>query len=332
MSKKKMSDKTAKILSVTGAAAAAAAVIGVAACTLTKKMIDIAMDREGVKPNNNSQKVRNKLCGFTNDDGFIDKLEESAVKLAEVETEEISITGHDGTKLTAHLYTCDYPKRLIIAVHGWRSTWNRDFGMAADFWFENNCNVLFIEQRCQGESGGEYIGFGLLERYDVRDWTHWAHERYEGKLPIYLDGVSMGAATVLMASGLDLASSVKGIIADSGFTSPHAIWKHVAENHMHLKYGPIKNIADNICRQKINMGSDEHSTIDALEKNHIPVLFAHGTADPFVPIEMTYENYMACKAPKRLVVVPGAAHGMSFYVEKERYAEELLKFWSDYDK
>ena len=332
MSKNKMSDKTAKILSVTGAAAAAAAVIGVAACTLTKKMIDIAMDREGVKPNNNSQKVRNKLCGFTNDDGFIDKLEESAVKLAEVETEEISITGHDGTKLTAHLYTCDYPKRLIIAVHGWRSTWNRDFGMAADFWFENNCNVLFIEQRCQGESGGEYIGFGLLERYDVRDWTHWAHERYEGKLPIYLDGVSMGAATVLMASGLDLASSVKGIIADSGFTSPHAIWKHVAENHMHLKYGPIKNIADNICRQKINMGSDEHSTIDALEKNHIPVLFAHGTADPFVPIEMTYENYMACKAPKRLVVVPGAAHGMSFYVEKERYAEELLKFWSDYDK
>ena len=327
-----MKMSTKKILTLAGSAAAVAAAAGTITCVLTKKMLDIAMDREGVKPNKSSTKIRNKLCGFTNEDGFIDKLEAGAVKLAEVETEEVSITGHDGTKLTGHLYTCDYPKRLIIAVHGWRSTWNRDFGLAADFWFENNCNVLFIEQRCQGESGGEYIGFGLLERYDCRDWTHWAHERYEGKLPIYLDGVSMGAATVLMASGLDLAPSVKGIIADSGFTSPHAIWKHVTENHMHLRYNPIKNIVDAICRQKINMGGEDYTTMEALKHNTIPVLFAHGTADPFVPVEMTYENYMACKAPKRLIIVPGAAHGMSFYVEKERYAEELLKFWSDWDK
>lgn len=327
-----MDKRAKKMLTIAGFAAAVCAAAGTTACVLTKKMLDIAMDRDGVKPGKNSTKVRNKLCGFTNEDGFIDKLAESAVKLAEVETETISITGHDGIKLTGHLYTCDYPKRLIIAVHGWRSTWNRDFGMAADFWFENNCNVLFIEQRCQGESGGEYIGFGLLERYDVRDWTHWAHDRYEGKLPIYLDGVSMGAATVLMASGLDLADSVKGIIADCGFTSPHAIWKHVAENHMHLKYTPIKGIADKICRQKISIGGEEVSTVTALKNNHIPVLFAHGTDDPFVPIEMTYENYLACKAPKRLIVVPGAAHGMSFYVEKDRYAEELLRFWNEYDK
>ncbi len=327
-----MDKRNRKLLTGIAAVSAGAAAMGTGICLMAKKLLDIAMDRDGVKPSQGSQKVRNKLCGFTNEDGFIDKLEAGAIRLAEIETEEVSITGSDGTELSGHLYTCDYPKRLIIAVHGWRSTWNRDFGLAADFWFENNCNVLFIEQRCQGKSGGEYIGFGLLERYDVRDWTHWAHERYEGKLPVYLDGVSMGAATVLMASGLDLASSVKGIIADSGFTSPHAIWKHVTENHIHLRYGPIKNIVDAICRQKIQMGADEYSTVDALKDNTIPVLFAHGTADPFVPVEMTYENYMACKAPKRLIIVPGAAHGMSFYVEREKYAEELLKFWSDYDK
>ncbi len=332
MRKKRMNEKTAKILSISGAATAAAVAVGVSVCTLTKKMIDIAMDKDGVKPGNNSQKVRNKLCGFTNEDGFIDKLEDGAVKLAEVETEPVETVGSDGTKLTGHLYTCKYPKRLIIAVHGWRSTWNRDFGLAADFWFENNCNVLFIEQRCQGESGGEYIGFGLLERYDCKAWAQWAHDKYEGTLPIYLDGVSMGATTVLMASGLGLPESVKGIIADSGFTSPHAIWKHVTENHMHLKYGPIKNIVDMICRKKIQMGGDDYSTIDALKENKIPVLFAHGTDDPFVPVEMTYENYKVCTAPKRLIVVPGAAHGMSFYVERERYAKELLEFWNDFDK
>ncbi len=327
-----MEKRKRKLLTGVAVVSAGAAAMGTGICLMAKKLIDIAMDRDGVKPSPNSEKVRNKLCGFSNEDGFIDKLEEGAVKLAAVDTELVETVSNDGTKLTGHLYTCDDPKRLIIAVHGWRSTWNRDFGLAADFWFKNNCNVLFIEQRCQGESGGEYIGFGLLERYDCKAWTEWAHEKYEGKLPIYLDGVSMGATTVLMAAGLKLPDSVHGIIADCGFTSPHAIWKHVAENHMHLKYGPIKGVADAICRQKIQMVSDEHSTVDALKDNKIPVLFAHGTDDPFVPVEMTYENYKACTAPKRLVIVPGAAHGLSFYVEKERYAEELLKFWSDHDK
>ena len=327
-----MEKRKRKLLTGVAVVSAGAMAMGTGICLMAKKLIDIAMDRDGVKPSPNSEKVRNKLCGFSNEDGFIDKLEEGAVKLAAVDTELVETVSNDGTKLTGHLYTCDDPKRLIIAVHGWRSTWNRDFGLAADFWFKNNCNVLFIEQRCQGESGGEYIGFGLLERYDCKAWTEWAHEKYEGKLPIYLDGVSMGATTVLMAAGLKLPDSVHGIIADCGFTSPHAIWKHVAENHMHLKYGPIKGVADAICRQKIQMVSDEHSTVDALKDNKIPVLFAHGTDDPFVPVEMTYENYKACTAPKRLVIVPGAAHGLSFYVEKERYAEELLKFWSDHDK
>ncbi len=326
-----MEKKNRKILSGLGIAVAGVATTASLACLFTKKMLDIAMNKDGVKPSEGSRKIRNKLCGFSNDDGFIDKLEAAGAKLAEVKTEKIVITGKDGNKLSAHLYTCDYPKRLIIAVHGWRSTWNRDFGMAAEYWFENNCNVLFVEQRCQGNSEGEYIGFGLLERYDCLDWANWAHEKYEGKLPIYFDGISMGATTVLMASGLDLPDSVHGIIADSGFTSPHAIWKHVTEHHMHLRYGPIKTVADAICRQKIHVSAEECTTIEALKKNKVPVLFAHGTDDPFVPVEMTYENYKACKAPKHLVIVPGAAHGQSFYVEKDRYAEEIKKFWELYD-
>ena len=324
-------DKRKKNLIIGGLAVVGATAICSTACLFAKKMMDIAMDKDGVKPSKNSTKIRNRLCGFSNDDGFIDKLEEAAIKLAEVETEEIVITGKDGNKLSGHLYTCDYPQRLIIAVHGWRSTWNRDFGMAAEFMFENNCNVLFIEQRCQGGSEGEYIGFGLLERYDCLAWAEWAHEKYEGKLPIYFDGISMGATTVLMASGLDLPDSVHGIIADSGFTSPHAIWKHVTENHMHLKYDPIKGIVNAICRKKIQIGAEECTTMMALKDNKVPILFAHGTDDPFVPVEMTYENYKACKAPKRLVIVPGAAHGMSFYVEKERYAKELKEFWAEND-
>ncbi len=59
----------------------------------------------------------------------------------------------------------------------------------------------------------------------------------------------------------------------------------------------------------------------------IPVLFIHGTDDTFVPVEMTYENYKACNAPKKLFIVPGATHAMSYLVDKNGYENTVKEFW-----
>lgn len=61
------------------------------------------------------------------------------------------------------------------------------------------------------------------------------------------------------------------------------------------------------------------------------MLFVHGSDDHFVPVSMTYENYKACAGPKRLIIVPGADHGMSYYVEPQRYEDAALQFWKDFD-
>ena len=180
-------------------------------------------------------------------------------------------------------------------------------------------------------SGGDTISFGPIARFDCLDWVRWITAHFGTDLPIYLCGVSMGAATVLMAAGLDLPTNVHGIIADCGFTSPHAIWKHVANNNLHIAFGLRGAIADEMLKQKIQMGSDEYSTVEALQSSTIPVMLIHGTDDHFVPVEMTYENYKACAGPKRLLIVPGADHGMSYFVEKDRYEEEIKRFWRDFD-
>ena len=183
----------------------------------------------------------------------------------------------------------------------------------------------------EGEnSGGDTISFGLIERFDCRDWVLWVNEHIGRELPIYLCGVSMGASTVLMASGLDLPN-VHGIIADCGYTSPRAIWKHVANNNLHIAFGLRGAIADEILKQKIQMSSDEYSTTEALRNSQIPVIFIHGADDHFVPVTMTYENYLACASPKRLLIVPGADHGQSSFVERERYEDEVKRFWADFD-
>lgn len=118
-----------------------------------------------------------------------------AERLRDSACQTVEITAHDGIRLIGHLHLAESPKRTIIAVHGWRASWTGRFGLIADFLYENGCNVLYIEQRAHGASGGKYIGFGLLERYDVLDWIDWVNEQDFACFPIYLFGFSMGAAT-----------------------------------------------------------------------------------------------------------------------------------------
>lgn len=291
-----------------------------------QKLLKVALDREEPKE---IKKSKEKISNSGDMSEIMSYVAASAERLKNKPHKNIFITGNDGVKLVGHWYCPQNPKRVIIAMHGWRSSWCQDFGLIADFWFNNDCAVLFAEQRGQGDSGGEYMGFGLLERYDCYDWINWVNERMGSNLPIYLGGLSMGATTVLMTSGFSLTKNVKGIIADCGFTSPGEIWKHVVKNNLHLPYEIYGALANELCRKRINVSSDEYSTIQALQNSKTPVLFIHGTEDNFVPIQMTYENYKACASPKTLFVVPGAGHGMSYIWDKKGYETATKTFWQE---
>ena len=312
----------------TGIALGSIAAISSISYFITKKMVTVALDRQAPKSSPASMKL---LTGDANIEEKLNFLTENSKILEEKELEVVEITAQDGTVLVGHLYKNKKAKRTIIAMHGWRSSWARDFCLIHDFLFENDCNVLFAEQRGQGESGGDYMGFGLTERYDCLDWINFINSTEMKKLPVYLMGISMGATTVLMATGFQLPPNVKGVIADCGFTSPNDIWRHIAQNMKILYTGFMGEIASAICRRKINVAPDEYSTVTALSNSNIPVLFIHGTEDKFVPIEMTYENYKACVAPKSLFIVPGAEHGTSCFVAKEEYENQLKLFWSKWD-
>lgn len=294
----------------------------------TKWMVDMALDRKmpGI---HNLEKVRKAIRGGECVQQATREVERFAKALRESPHEIVEWTSHDGQKLVGHWFPVPHPKRIILAMHGWRSSWNWDFGMVSNFWQENDCSVLFAEQRGQGSSGGTYMGFGMLERYDCLDWIHWLEPKTGGQIPVYLVGISMGASTVLMATGLQLPECVAGVIADCGFTSAQEIWKHVARKNLHLSYRLRQKWAGRLCQKKIHLKPDACSTVEAMKQCQVPVLFVHGTADRFVPLEMTLDTYQACAAKKRLLVVPGADHGMSYYVDREAYQNICLSFWQD---
>lgn len=321
---KKNGSKVGLAVALGAAAAAAAGMVYAAA----KILGDVAIKRE-VMPL--PKGIQNKLSGgFTSDPNL-----EQAIKAGEdarkIETETVSITTDEGLMLTGHFRPCENPKRVVIAMHGWRSSWENDYGASCQFYHENGCAMLYPDQRCTGESEGEYIGFGVLERHDCLAWINYALERFGPDMPIYLVGISMGATTVLMTLGFPLPANVKGVIADCGFTSPKAIWSHVINENMGISDKLSYPILNYICNKKAQYDGDEYSTVTALSENVIPVLFVHGGADKFVPIHMTFENYEACKGEREIFVVPGAGHGMSFLVDTEGYQRKVLKFFKKHD-
>lgn len=323
-----MKRSTKIAVAATAASVAASAAVSY---TITRKLVELAIYRE--KPKKLEQK-RPKVSRAHNTDEFLECADKTARELAA--NEEIvncNIRGRDSVYLAGHWYPCENAKRIIIAMHGWRSEWSRDFGMIADFWHREGCSVLFAEQRGQNNSGGNYITFGHLERYDCLDWVNYINENYnEENLPIYLAGISMGASTVLMTASLDLPDNVRGIFSDCGFTSAHEIWKHTVNNNLHLLYGAHGYMIDEICKKKISVDSRNITTLAALNEARVPVAFVHGSDDRFVPVGMTYKNYKICSSPKELLIVPGADHGQSYYTEREKYEDFTRAFWAKYDK
>ena len=222
----------------------------------------------------------------------------------------VEITAHDGGKLFGRLYETSDDAPLLIGFHGFKSTALRDMCGAGKLARDMGLNALFVDQRSHGKSDGKTISFGVQERFDCLRWAEYAAGRWPGR-PIVLVGVSMGAATVLMASDLDLPREVKGIIADCPYSDPPAIIKKVGRDSM----GP----ASILLYPFILLGARLYggfsltaaSPVKAVAHAKVPILLIHGEDDRFVPCGMSREIYDACASAKTRVTVPGAPHAIA---------------------
>jgi len=250
--------------------------------------------------------------------------------------EPVFITSRDGLQLQGHyIPPVGEAKGIYLQVHGYRSHPLCDFIGAALPMHRDGYGLFLIDQRACGGSEGKYITFGLLERYDVLEWCRYLQNRFPD-LPVILDGISMGASTVMLAAGeADLPENVGGVIADCGFTSPAAICKKVLKQWFSLPPFPIYYAAVLWIRWMCGVWFTLPSTSEkarhtvgdcslALEKNTLPTLIAHGAADSFVPHQMSLDNYAHCdKSRCALLSVPEAEHGIAYLLDKDGYHKAL---------
>ncbi len=241
--------------------------------------------------------------------------------------EEVYITSYDGLQLYGQLFHGKNPNRTVIMSHGYQSSPNHDFGGAIGMYMQDGANVLVVHHRAHGKSQGEYICFGAKERYDIRDWCKYVVSRFGEQHTIVLAGISMGATTILLAACLpDIPKQVVGVVADCGFTSPVEEYRHVLRTRFHLPAFPLLPIAERICLHRAGFGFTAFSTEEALKRCSIPILFAHGDRDTFVPVSHTEKAYAACASRKELLIVPDAEHGVSFLQDEPLYRGTVKRF------
>lgn len=254
---------------------------------------------------------------------FIEKRKEALLAQPH---EDVFIKSGDGLKLHATYFPGKQEGKIVICFHGYTSEGMKDYIGLSGYYLERGYSMLLVDERAHGQSEGTYIGFGCKDRWDALKWIEWVIQTCGEQVQILLHGTSMGGATVLMTSGLLLPGQVKGIISDCAFTSPKYVFTHVLHSMYHLPAFPLIPITDWINKKQAGYGMDECNAAREVRKAKVPILMIHGEADTFVPVSMCQEIYNNCASPKKLLVVPGAAHAESYYKDTENYEKALDEF------
>ncbi|GKQ43173.1 alpha/beta hydrolase [Companilactobacillus sp. RD055328] len=238
----------------------------------------------------------------------------------------------DNLKLVAsYVPAKEKTKKTIVVAHGYMGK-KEDLARQIKMFHDLGYNVLAPDDRAHGESEGNIIGYGWLDKDDYVKWIKKVIKQDGQDSQIALYGVSMGGSTVMMASGMNLPSQVKAIVEDCGYTSLKDELSYEAGNLYHIPPFPLVKTLSWVTQIKAGYDPYEASSVEQLKRNHLPMFFIHGGNDKFVPTEMVYRNYKATQGPKQIWVTKGVSHAKSFAKNPKLYENKVSKFLDKYFK
>lgn len=249
-------------------------------------------------------------------------------EVRQMKHEEFHITSFDGLNLYGKYYECEPNAPIEIMFHGYRGSAERDLCGGVQRCFALGRNALIVDQRTSSKSEGNVITFGVNESKDCLAWIDFAVKHFGKDVKLILTGISMGAATVIMAAGNPLPKNIVGVLADCGYNSAKdIIMKCIRQMHLPAKLlYPFVKLGARIYG---HFDLEETSPMEAIEKCTVPIILFHGEADDFVPCEMSKINFDACRSPKRLVTVSGAGHGLGYLIAPEKYLKAVSEFFTE---
>lgn len=239
------------------------------------------------------------------------------------------ITGCKNERLHAVYFAAARPEQACgtaLLAHGYTDSHMGMLHLGRMYRDSLNYNVMAVDHHYHGLSEGVAVQMGWLDRINLEKWAQVAHGIWPGQ-DMVMHGISMGGATVMMASGDPSADYVKAYIDDCGYTSVWDEFKKELKVQFGLPAFPILHGANLVCRLRYGWGFKEASSVKQLEKSTKPVLFIHGGNDSYVPTAHVYVNFDAKKQGyKQLWIAPEATHGNSYQKYPAEYTATVREF------
>lgn len=252
--------------------------------------------------------------------------------VADQNFERLTLTSRDGLKLSGYYLPASKPTdKLVILTHGYLGN-AKQMGLFGQHYHNDlDYNIFMPDARGHGKSEGNYYGFGWPDRLDLIDWTQLLVEKLGTDIKVAYHGLSMGAATVLMASGEEeLPSQVKAIIADSPYASVYQLFQYQMNRMFHLPAFPLLDSTSVLTKIRAGYSFREASALKEVEKTSVPILYIHGESDTFVPTELTKDLYRHTSSDAELYLVPNANHGESIALDEDKYNMKIDQFLNRY--
>lgn len=248
--------------------------------------------------------------------------------------EQLSLTSKDGLELSGYyLPSSKSTNKLVILTHGYLGH-AKQMGLFGQYYYETLGYDLFLpDARGHGKSEGSYYGFGWHDRLDLINWTNMLLAKLGDDTEIVYHGLSMGAATVLMASGENtLPQQVKAIIADSPYESVYQLFAYQMRRLFYLPAFPLLDSTSVLTKIRAGYGLREANVLASVEQTSVPVFYIHGESDTFVPTIITKDLAERTMSETEMLLVAGANHGESFALAEGEYKEKIQLFLARFIK
>ena len=257
-----------------------------------------------------------------NYNGITEKVNNFVNQMLKIPYEDLYTKSYDGLKLHAYLYKSEGSNEYVILFHGYRRTARRSFcGLTMDLLKEKR-NVILVDQRAHGLSGGHQTTFGKKEQYDVVSWANFVKERFGEDSKIVVGGVSLGAASVLFAAD-KLDENVK-IISDSPYYTLKEVFKQTIRLYKlsPIFFYPLAVLAARMyCHMNLKCDA-----IESVGKSKNKILIIHSNEDKLVPYQKSEKVYLDNKDHVQFALFEGDAHGFSYLKQTEKYREIYMNF------
>ncbi|QHN49170.1 alpha/beta fold hydrolase [Geobacillus stearothermophilus] len=223
-------------------------------------------------------------------------------------------------------------KMTVIFAHGYgnnRVQENVPFLPLAKRLVDDGYRVILFDFRASGESEGDMITIGVKEKDDLLGVIDYAKRHY--REPVALYGVSMGAATSILAAAED--QDVRGVIADSPFSDLESYLRANMPVWTHLPNVPFTYLILAIIPALADLDLGVSSPIHAVDRvAPRPILFIHSKNDRSIPYEESVKLYKTHPDVFRLWLTDKADHVKSFSLYSDEYVERVLVFLRSLEK